>query len=141
MSTEDIAAQYADRLLDFHLTHGTTPSQFLTWGNLTKCPSSLMDACLDGLDLDTISSLFDCLDAVKMMHIDLDIATNQWIDESYDIFNRDDNVSHNISIVPDTKCTTLCGTDEHHHYELRLLGSGDVQADGTEHVLPMTCNQ
>ena len=58
-----------------------------------------MDSCLDGLDWDTIPGLFDCLDAIKMMHIDLDIATSQWIDESYDIFNPDDAVSYNLVLA------------------------------------------
>ena len=75
MSTEEIEAQYSDRLLDFHLTHGT-PSQFLTWESLTKCLSLLMDTRLDGLDWDTIPGLFDRLDTIKTMHIDLNIATS-----------------------------------------------------------------
>ena len=96
MSTEEVEAQYVDRLLDFHLTHGTPPGQFLTWENLTKCPSLLMDPHLDGLDWDTIPGLFDHLDTVKVTHIDLDIATGRWIDELYDIFNPDDIISHNL---------------------------------------------
>ena len=99
MSTEEIEAQYADRLLDFHLTHSTPPSQFLTWENLTKCPSLLMDIRLDGLDWDTISGLFDCLDTIKTMHIDLNIATSQWMNESYDICNPDDTISHNLVLA------------------------------------------
>ena len=99
MSTEEVETQYANRLLDFHLTHGTPPSQFLTWENLMKCPSLLMDSCLDGLDWDTIPGLFDHLDAIKMTHIDLDIATIWWIGEPYNIFNPDHTVSYNLVLA------------------------------------------
>ena len=58
-----------------------------------------MDSCLDDLDWDTIPGLFDHLDTVKMMHIDLDIATSQWIEESYDVFNPNDIVCHNLVLA------------------------------------------
>ena len=99
MSAEEVEMQYADRLLDFHLTHGTPPSQFLTWETLMKCPSLLMDSCLNDLDWDTIPGLFNHLDTVKMMHINLDIATSWWINESYGVFNPDDIVNHNLVLV------------------------------------------
>ena len=86
-------------MLDFHLTHGTPASQFLMWENLTKCPSLLMDSHLDGLDYNTIPGLFDHLDTIKATHINLDIATNRWIEESYDVFNPDDTVSHNLVLA------------------------------------------
>ena len=70
MSTEELTVQYADSLLDFHITNQTAPSQYLTWGNLTKCPALLMDNCLDDLDWDTIPGLFDCLDIIKATLID-----------------------------------------------------------------------
>ena len=81
------------------MSNKTPPSQFLTWENLTKCPSILMDTHLDGLDWDTVPGLFDHQDAVKMMHIDLDIATSWWIEESYDVFNPDDIISHNLVLA------------------------------------------
>ena len=99
MSTEEIEAQYADKLVDFHTSHGTPPSQFLTWGNLTKCPSLLMDTRLNSLDWDTIPGLFDHLDDVKMTHIDLEIASSRWLEESFNVFNLDDDTSHNLVLA------------------------------------------
>ena len=99
MSAEEITAQYVDRLLDFHLSNGTPPSQFLTWGNVTKCPTLLMDKHLDGLDWDAIPGLFDHVDAIKATHIDLDIVTGQWMNKSFDIFNPDDVISHKLALV------------------------------------------
>ena len=79
MSSEEMEVQYADKLLDFHLSHGTPASQFLTWGNLTKSLSLLTDTHLNGLDWDTIPSLFDRLDDVKTTHIDLEIASSRCV--------------------------------------------------------------
>ena len=56
MSTEEFAVQYVDKLLDFHIPNQMAPSQYLTWGNLTKCPALLMDSHLDGLDWDTFQA-------------------------------------------------------------------------------------
>ena len=99
MSTEELAAQYVEKLLDFHLSNGTAPSQYLIWGNLTKCPALLMDSRLNGLDWDTIPGLFDHIDAVKATLIDLEIITGQWVQESFNIFNLDGIVSHNLALV------------------------------------------
>ena len=99
MSTEEFAAQYMYKLLDFHIPNQTAPIQYLTWGNLTKCPALLMDSRLDGLDWDTIPGLFNHLDAVKATLIDLEIVTGQWVQESFDIFNPDRDVSHNLALV------------------------------------------
>ena len=99
MSTEYITAQYIEKLLDFHLSTGMPPSQFLTWGNLTKCPTLLMDKCLDGLDWDTIPGLFDRVNGIKTTPIDLDIVTGRWMNESFDVFNPDAVVSHNLVLV------------------------------------------
>ena len=82
MSAEETAAQYIEKLLDFHISTRTPPSQFLTWGNLTQCPALLMDNRLDGLDWDTIPGLFDHLNTIKATHIDLDIVTDWWMHES-----------------------------------------------------------
>ena len=82
MSSEEIEAQYANKLLDLHLSHGTPASHFLTWGNLMKSLSLVTDTCLNGLDWDTIPSLFDRLDEVKTTHIDLDIASSRWFEKS-----------------------------------------------------------
>ena len=99
MFADDISVQYTTKLLDFHFSTGMPPSQFLTWGNLTSCPTLLLDKCLDGLDWDSMPSLFDRVDAIKATHIDLDIATVQWMNESYDVFNPDGVVSHNLVLV------------------------------------------
>ena len=99
MSLEEIEKDYVDRLLDFHLSNRTPPSQFLTWENLTKCPTLLIDKRLDGLDWDTIPGLFDHVNAIKATHIDLDIATGQWMTESYDVFNPDGVVSQNLTLA------------------------------------------
>ena len=119
MSTEDITAQYIERLLDFHLSTGTPPSQFLTLGNLTKCPTLLIDKRLDSLDWDTMPGLFDHLDTVKTTHIDLDIVTSQWMNESFDVFNLDGVVSHNLVLV-------LFLTPNH---EARIESSNEVLGD------------
>ena len=99
MSTEELTVQYVDKLLDFHIPNQRAPSQYLTWGNLTKCPALLMDSHLNGLDWDTIPGLFDCLDAVKATRIDLEIVTGQWVHESFDVFNSDGVISHNLVVV------------------------------------------
>ena len=92
-------AQYVDKFLDFHIPNQMAPSQYLTWGNLTKCPALLMNSHLDGLDWDTIPGLFNHLDAVKVTLIDLEIVTGWWVHESFDIFNLDGDVSHNLVLV------------------------------------------
>ena len=79
MSLEETTRQCVDNLLDFHISMGMDPSQFLTWGNLTGYPTLLMDRRLDGLDWDTIPGFFDRVDAVKTTLIDLDIATIRWM--------------------------------------------------------------
>ena len=79
MSAEEITEQYIEKLLDVHLSTGTAPSQFLTWGNMTKCPTLLIDSCLNGLDWDTIPGLFDCLNTIKATLINLDIVTGFWM--------------------------------------------------------------
>ena len=81
------------------MSHGTPASQFLTWENLTKSPSLLTDTHLDGLDWDTIPGLFDHLDEVKTTHIDLEIASSRWLEESFDVFNLDDDASHNLPLA------------------------------------------
>ena len=95
MSTEELAAQYIDKLLDFHIPNQTAPSQYLRWGNLKKCSALLMDSHLDSLDWDTIPGLFDHLDVVKATLIDLEIVTGRWVHQSFDIFNPDGIISHN----------------------------------------------
>ena len=62
MSSEEMEVQYADKLLDFHVSHGTPASLFLTWGNLMKSLPLLTDTHLNGLDWDTIPGLFDHLE-------------------------------------------------------------------------------
>ena len=42
MSTEELTAQYVDKLLDFHLSNQTAPSQYLTWGEFEEM-SNLID--------------------------------------------------------------------------------------------------
>ena len=75
------------------------PSQFITFGSLTGCPTLLMDRHLDGLDWDTIPGLFNRVDAFKTTLINLDIATVRWMQESFDLFNPDGEVSHNSALV------------------------------------------
>ena len=99
MSIEELAAQYVDKLLDFHIPNQTAPSQYLTLGNLTKCPALLMDSHLNGLDWDTIPGLLDCVNAIKATVIDLEIVTGRWVHESFNIFNPDGDISHNLALV------------------------------------------
>ena len=99
MSAEETAVQYIEKLLDFHISTSTPPSQFLTWGNLVQCPALLMNSRLNDLDWDTIPGLFDRLDAVKATHMDLDFVSGQWIHESYDVFNLDGAASHNLALI------------------------------------------
>ena len=68
-------------------------------GEIWWSPSLLTDTCLDGLDWDTIPGLFDHLDEVKMTHIDFEIASSRWLEESFDIFNLDDDASHNLAVA------------------------------------------
>ena len=99
MSAGDISVQYTTKLLNFHFSMGMPPSQFLICGNLTSCPNLPLDKCLNGLDWDFMPGLFDHVDAIKATHIDLDITTGCWMNESYNIFNLDRVVSHNLVFV------------------------------------------
>ena len=104
MSTEQTAAQYVEKLLDFHLSNRIPPSQFLTWGNLMKCPSLLMDKCLSSLDWDTIPGLFDHVNAIKATHIDFDIVNVLQHFQS----GWDHQLQLSIGVIPYTGPSGMC---------------------------------
>ena len=58
-----------------------------------------MDNRLDGLDWDTIPGLFDHLNIIKATLINLEIITGLWVHESFNIFNPDGIISHNLVLV------------------------------------------
>ena len=58
-----------------------------------------MDSRLNGLDWDTIPGLFDHLDAIKATLINLEIVMGRWVQESFDVFNPDGIISHNLVLV------------------------------------------
>ena len=60
----------------------------------------MTDDCLDSLDWDTIQGLFDWVDHMTAMQVDMLTAVNKWAkNENYDTFCPDGDVCHNLALA------------------------------------------